>query len=133
MKGILIIEPEGGSFMSYPTSIEQFVKQASQLKGETKIVYVNQSDYTPEEAIITDEDTTGRGNMQLLRVLASVGTDATYYEEPFYDTGELEQVNVELEELKTFTRKVISLKEMEEMKTRFGMEQDSIEDEKDPM
>ncbi|WP_432355447.1 hypothetical protein [Sporosarcina sp. A2] len=118
--------------MTQPASIEQFVKQASQLQGNHKTLYVNQSDYTSEETIVTDEDTAGGVNMQVIRVLASADSQAVYWEEPFYDSGELEQVNVELESLQSFTRNIISLPEMEETKTQFGIKSDSIQEEKDP-
>ncbi len=118
--------------MTQPVSIEQFVKQASQLRGDQKTLYVNQSDYTPEETFVTDEDTAGGVNMQMIRILASADSKVVYWEEPFYDSGELEQINVELDALDSFTRKIISLSEMKQTKTQFGMKSDSIQEEKEP-
>ena len=42
--------------MKNPTSIDDFVQQASGLQGEPKTLYINQSDYTKEETIVTDEE-----------------------------------------------------------------------------
>ncbi|MCM3757110.1 hypothetical protein M3197_06355 [Sporosarcina aquimarina] len=118
--------------MNHPASIEEFVKQASQMQGNQKTLYVNQSDYTPEEAIVSDEDTAGGVNMQMIRILASSNKNAIYWEDPFYESGELEQLNIHLDTMESFTRKVITLKEMEKMKSHFGMTRDSIQDENEP-
>ncbi|MDW0111284.1 hypothetical protein [Sporosarcina aquimarina] len=112
--------------MNHPASLEEFVKSTLGLKGDPKSLYVNQSDYTPEEAIVSDEDTVGKGNLQMIRLLASADKNAIYWEEPFYDSGELEQVMIQLDSLQSFTRKVITLEEMEKTKSRFGMKKDSI-------
>ena len=117
--------------MNHPASLEAFVKHALKLQGDQKNLYVNQSDYTPEEIIVSDEDTAGGVNMQMIRLLASSNTEAVYWEEPFYDSGELEQVTIQLDSLKSFTRKVIALQEMEKMKSRFGMEPDAIQGERE--
>lgn len=118
--------------MNHPASLEEFVKQASQMQGDLKTLYVNQSDYTPEEAIVSDEDTAGGVNMQMIRLLASSNKNAIYWEDPFYDSGELEQLNIQLDSLESFTREVITLQEMEKTKSNFGMKQDSIQDENEP-
>lgn len=118
--------------MNHPSSLEAFVKHASKLQGDQKTLYVTQSDYTPEEIIVSDEDTAGGVNMQMIRLLASSDMDAVYWEEPFYDSGELEQVTIQLDSLKSFTRKVIPLQEMEKMKSRFGLEPDAIQSEREP-
>ncbi|MBD7906736.1 hypothetical protein [Sporosarcina gallistercoris] len=118
--------------MNQPTSLEEFVQQASHIQGDQKTLYVNQTDYTPEEVLVSDEDTAGGVNMQMIRLLAASNTNATYWGEPFYDSGELEQLNIQLESLESFTRKVITMQEMEETKSRFGMERDSIHDENEP-
>ncbi|REB10137.1 hypothetical protein DVB69_04855 [Sporosarcina sp. BI001-red] len=118
--------------MNHPASLEEFVKQASHLQGDQKTLYVNQSDYTPEEVIVSDEDTAGGVNMQMIRFLASANSDAVYWEEPFYDSGELEQLNIQLDSLSSFTREVITLQEMEKTKSHFGLKRDSIQDENEP-
>lgn len=118
--------------MNHPASLEKFVEQATGMQGDQKTLYVNQSDYIPEESIVSDEDTAGRVNMQMIRFLASSTTNAIYWEEPFYDSGELEQLTIQLDPLESFTRKVTTLEEMEKTKSHFGMKKDSIQDENEP-
>ncbi|MGG0642968.1 hypothetical protein ABE021_03325 [Sporosarcina gallistercoris] len=107
--------------MNQPESLEEFVKLASQFQGDRKTLYVNQSDYTPEEEIVSDEDTAGGNTMQMIRLLASSTTDATYWEEPVYDSGELEQLNIQLDSLDTFSREVLTLQDMEKNKSHFDI------------
>lgn len=118
--------------MNHPASLEEFVKHAAELQGDQKTLYVNQSDYTPEETIVSDEDTAGGVNMQMIRLLASSDMNAVYWEDPFYDSGELEQVMIQLDSLKSFTRSVITLGEMEKKKSRFGVKKDFILEENEP-
>ncbi|QTD41798.1 hypothetical protein [Sporosarcina sp. Te-1] len=81
-------------------------------KGEKGIIYVNQSNKHFEEPLLSDEDTAGRAPMQLLRVILKVGGDSIFWEYPFFNTAELEEVNVQLEPIyKHFTKQVIELEE----------------------
>lgn len=118
--------------MNQPESLEEFVKLASQLHGDRKILYVNQSDYTPEEEMVSDEDTAGGNNMQMVRLLATSTTDASYWEEPCFDSGELEQLNIQLGSLGTFNREVVTLQEMEKIKIQCDIGRDSTRVENGP-
>ena len=118
--------------MNEPTSVEEFVELAKQLQEGDKTLFVNQSDFTPEDAIVSDEDTAGSVNMQVVRLLATDASDGVYWAEPLYDSGELEQLNVELDELNGFTRNVVTLKELENKKIEMRIDQDSIQSENEP-
>lgn len=131
-KGRPIGVHKGGRAMNQPTSFEQFVEQASHMQGDEKTLYMNQTDFTPEEDIVADEDTASGLNLQMIRLLASSATHAAYWEEPIYSSGELEQLTIHLDSLKSFTRKAVTLKEMEETNSRLMLKRESIHDEAEP-
>lgn len=117
--------------MKQPVSLEEFCKSAQQLGGENKKLYVSQEDFTPEDAVVPDEDTSGRVNLQVVRLLACTGEGAVYWAEPVYDSGELEQLNVQLAGLEEFERTVVSGKELNKKKNETGLQENSIQKEAD--
>ncbi|WJY28378.1 hypothetical protein [Sporosarcina trichiuri] len=117
--------------MKQPKSLEQFCEYAQQLGGSGRTLLVNQADYTPEDAIVPDEDTSGGVNMQVVRLLACTGEDAVYWAEPVYDSGELEQMNVKLAVLADFDREVVTENELNKRKNETGLHENSIQKEAD--
>lgn len=83
------------------------------VKGET---FINQTNYNPEEMILSDEDTAGRQVLQLLRIIVKTEDESIYFEYIFNEPTELEEVNLQLEEVYAkFPKKVISVEMMNEM------------------
>ncbi|MBB4825612.1 hypothetical protein HNO89_002848 [Sporosarcina luteola] len=81
-------------------------------KGKEGIIYVNQSNKHFEEPLLSDEDTSGRAPMQVLRVILRTDGDSRFLEYPFFETAELEEVNIQLESIyKHFPKRVIELDE----------------------
>lgn len=84
------------------------------VKGETGHLFVNQLNQYPEEPIFSDEDVSGRQALQLLKIVIQAGSHAIYYEYPFFEGTELEEINVQLKGVyDQFPKKVISKEEME--------------------
>lgn len=124
-------ETGGGGVLEQPTSLEQFCKLASRLEGEPQALLVSQEDYTPEESIVSDEDTAGGVNMQIVRLLAITDEAAVYWSEPISDSGELEQMNIKLNVLERFPRSVVTENELTARKNELGIEENSIQQEAD--
>ncbi|GKV68173.1 hypothetical protein NCCP2716_06710 [Sporosarcina sp. NCCP-2716] len=117
--------------MEQPTSLEQFCESAARLGGKPQGLLVSQSDYTPEEPIVSDEDTSGGVNMQIVRLLACTDEAAVYWAEPIYDSGELEQMNIKLQALEKFPRSVVTEEELSDKMKEKGIEENSIQQETD--
>ncbi|GEM_PF-3989445 len=117
--------------MEQPTSLEQFCELASKLEGEPQALLVSQADFTPEEPIVSDEDTAGGVNMQIVRLLACTDQAAVYWAEPIYDSGELEQMNIKLGSLEQFPRSVVTENELIDRKNEKGIEKNNVQQEAD--
>lgn len=75
-------------------------------------IYVNQSNEHFEEPVLSDEDIAGRTPMQVLRFILKTDSETIVWEYPFYETAELEEVNLQLEQLyQYFPKRVIDLEE----------------------
>lgn len=91
--------------------VEFAVRESEGREGHT---YINQSDWNEEGMILTDEDTGGALPLQLIRLIVQSAKHAIYYEYPFSEPAELEDMNYQLDPVFTrFPRVVLNREEMD--------------------
>jgi hypothetical protein len=83
-------------------------------------VYVNQANHNLEESIISDEDTSGRQPLQMLRIVIQTDQETIYYEYLFNEASDLEEINVQLHEIYMYFEKVIVSVEFMNDLVRYG-------------
>lgn len=79
-------------------------------------IYVNQSNHNLEEAILSDEDTSGRQPLQMLRIVIQTDMESLYYEYLFNEAYELEEMNVQLADVyEFFGKEIVSVEQMNDL------------------
>ncbi|MEK5069976.1 hypothetical protein [Sporosarcina sp. FSL K6-1508] len=77
------------------------------------IIYVSQGGRVPDETVLLDEDTASANKLQILTVLIHSEKESIYYEYPFNEVVEMEEINHQLEVLfERFSKEVIDAKTM---------------------
>lgn len=83
--------------------------------GQPGTSWIRQANYVGEEAIMTDEDLSGREPLQQLRILVEAGEQTKYFESIFYSAAELEELMSELEPVfEKFPKQVLNADEMDD-------------------
>ncbi|MEK3934803.1 hypothetical protein MKY41_05725 [Sporosarcina sp. FSL W7-1349] len=103
--------------MRQAATLEELVEFAEQESEGQRVghTYINQSDWIKEETVLTDEDTGGALPLQLIRLIVQSAKHTIYYEYPFSEPAELEDMNYQLDPVFTlFPRVVLNREEMEQ-------------------
>lgn len=101
--------------MKQTSDLQELLKTAARLveHGADGQTYVNQTNHSTEEPLLSDEDTAGRHALQDLRVILHTNLDTTYFDYIFNEPTEMEEVILQLEEVfRVFPKKVVSDEEM---------------------
>ncbi|BAQ10750.1 hypothetical protein OXB_2279 [Bacillus sp. OxB-1] len=105
--------------MRQAATLEELLEFAEQESADEREghTFINQADWVEEETVLTDEDTGGALPLQLIRLIVQSAKHAIYYEYPFSEPAELEDMNYQLDPVFTrFPRVVLNREEMDRKK-----------------
>lgn len=105
----------GGINMKLAASVKELIEFSDGTFTEENpvIIYVSQGGRVPDETVLLDEDTASANKLQILTVLIHSEKESIYYEYPFNEVVEMEEINHQLEVLfERFSKEVIDAKTM---------------------
>ena len=105
----------GGINMKLAASVKELIEFSDGIFTEENpvIIYVSQGGRVPDETVLLDEDTASANKLQILTVLIHSEKESIYYEYPFNEVVEMEEINHQLEVLfERFSKEVIDAKTM---------------------
>jgi len=106
---------KGGILLNRTANLNELKDFATMLKDEKAKgkIYVNQANHNLEETILSDEDTSGRQPLQMLRIVLQTDEESIYYEYLFNEAVELEEINEQLKDVYDyFEKEIVSVEDM---------------------
>lgn len=105
----------GGINMKLAASVKELIEFSDGIFTEENpvTIYVSQGGQVPDETVLLDEDTASANKLQILTVLIHSEKESIYYEYPFNEVVEMEEINHQLEGVfERFSKEVIDAKTM---------------------